>query len=197
MSSEEIIQWLLIFVPLAISPGPANILFAASGSSFGVKASLPFWLGTNLICLLQTLAIGFGLGFIISKFPSIIDIFKYIGVLFLFYLAFRFFKQSTLQTEAIKPLSFKEGVVVEFFNAKYLLIPTIMFTQFYSVEKDSIDKILILTLMLAILTMLCNFIWIYAGRALILLVMNTNIKKLQNKIFGLMLCLTAIWLIFS
>ncbi len=102
MNTEESIQWILIFGPLAISPGPANVLFAASGSSFGVRGSLPFWLGTNITCIIQSLAIGFGLGYIITKYPPITELLKYIGVSVLLYLAYRFFKLSITEAEAIK-----------------------------------------------------------------------------------------------
>lgn len=194
MNTEESIQWILIFGPLAISPGPANVLFAASGSSFGVKGSLPFWLGTNITCIIQSLAIGFGLGYFISKYPPITDLLKYIGMSVLLYLAYRFFKLSITEAEEIKPLSFKEGVIVEFFNAKYLLIPTIMFTQFYSPASDSIQQILLLTSMLAVLTMVSNMVWVFGGKAVTSFVMSSKVKNTQGKVFGVLLCITAIWL---
>jgi threonine/homoserine/homoserine lactone efflux protein len=194
MNTEASIQWLLIFGPLAISPGPANVLFAASGSSFGVRGSIPFWLGTNITCVFQSLVIGFGLGYVISKYPPIIELLKYIGVSVLLYLAYRFFRLSISEAEAIKPLSFREGVVVEIFNAKYLLIPTIMFTQFYSPISDGAQQVLFLTSMLAALTMASNLVWVFGGKVLTAFVMSNNVKKTQGKVFGVMLCTTAIWL---
>lgn len=196
MTAVEWMQWLLIFGPLAISPGPANVLFAAMGSSFGVKASLPFWLGTNITCILQSLAIGFGLGFILSEYPGITEIIKLSGIAVLFFLAYRFFKLSASRNQPIKPLGFKAGIMVEFFNAKYLLIPTVMFSQFYSPEQQGVFGIAILTLMLGILTMLSNFVWIFGGKALTALTRH-NTDSLQGKVFGTMLFITAIWLAFS
>ncbi|ADG93764.1 Lysine exporter protein (LYSE/YGGA) [Arcobacter nitrofigilis DSM 7299] len=194
MNIDSIIQWLLIFVPLALSPGPANILFAASGSSFGVKGSLPFWLGTNIVCIFQILFVGFGLGYVISAYPLFIEILKYIGILFLLYLAFKFFKMSVKKIEKIEPLSFKNGLIVEFLNVKFLIIPIIMFSQFYSAKNDSVTQFIILTISLSLLTMISNLIWILGGKVLISFVTSSNVQKVQGTIFGLMLCLTALWL---
>jgi threonine/homoserine/homoserine lactone efflux protein len=194
MDAESLAQWILIFGPLTISPGPANVLFAASGHSFGIRGSVPFWLGTNSICILQSLVIGLGLGYIISNHPVIIGLLKYFGIAILLYLAFRYIKLSVSKTDTIQPLSFRQGVVVELFNAKYLLIPTIMFTQFYAPASEGITRVLILTSMLALLTMTSNMAWIIGGRALTSLVAGKTAATTLGRIFAAMLCFTAIWL---
>lgn len=52
---------LLIFLfPLAWSPGPGNMFFAANGARFGLVATLPANAGYHLATWLVTLAIGLG-----------------------------------------------------------------------------------------------------------------------------------------
>ncbi len=197
MSTEAATQWILIFGPLAISPGPANVLFGALGSSFGVRGSIPFWLGTNITCIFQSLTIGLGLVYVISAYPAAEQVLRYAGIVFLLYLAYRFFRLSVIEAKPIEPLSFKEGVVVELLNAKYLMIPTIMFTQFYSPEKDGFSQVLVLTMTLAILTMSSNMVWVFAGRAFTKLVVKSKLQKNQGMIFGLMLSVTALWMLIG
>jgi threonine/homoserine/homoserine lactone efflux protein len=194
MNAQATVQWILIFGPLAISPGPANVLFAASGHSFGIRGSIPFWLGTNTMCVLQSLAIGLGLDYLISSYPMSVVLLKYSGIVLLLYLAFRFLRLSATRADAIKPLSFRQGVIVELFNAKYLLIPTIMFTQFYSPATEGIDKLWLLTAMLAALTMASNMAWVIGGKALTSIVASKAATKTQGRVFAAMLCMTAIWL---
>lgn len=184
----------MIFGPLALSPGPANILFAASGQAFGIRGSLPFWLGTNITCVFQTLAIGFGLGILVSEFPSVIFSLKAIGIVILLVLAYRFYKLSVSDAEVIKPLSFRQGVVVELFNMKFLLIPMIMFSQFNAPANDGMPQVLVLTSMLAILTMGSNMVWIIGGKTLTLIATGRTAVKTQGWIFASMLCVTALWL---
>ena len=197
MSTEATTQWILIFGPLAISPGPANVLFCALGSSFGVRSSIPFWLGTNITCIFQSLAIGLGLVYVISTYPAAEQVLKYAGMLFLLYLAYRFFFFFVTEAKPIKPLSFKEGVVVEMLNAKYLMIPAVMFTQFYSPEKDGFSQIVVLTTALAVLTMSSNIMWVFAGKAFTKLIVKSKSQKNQGKMFGLMLCVTALWILIG
>lgn len=194
MNTELAITWAFALVPLAISPGPANVLFAASGSSFGIRGTIPFWLGTNIICLFQSLAVGLGLGFLLSNYPQTVELIKYVGVLFLLYLAFKFFRMSIATREAIKPLRFIDGVIVEILNVKYLMIPTVMFSQFYTPEKGNYSQVLMLTMALALLTMASNLIWIVGGKTLTTFAIKENVQKTQGIAFGALLCLTALWL---
>ncbi len=197
MNLEFVLLWLATLLPLVISPGPANILYAASGSSFGVKGTIPFWLATNITSIFQTLAVGFGLNFLISTYPHITGLMKYLGILFLLYLAFKFFRMSNTFKKNIAPLTFRDGVLVELLNVKYLLIPTIMFSQFYSPETGGYMQIFILTFALVSLTLTTSMIWILGGKSLALFVSKKDTQRVQGIFFGTLLCITALWLFLS
>ncbi len=197
MNTQFVFMWLATLLPIVISPGPANILYAASGSAFGVKGTVPFWLATNITSVFQTLIVGFGLGFLMSTYPQIVNIMKYMGILFLLYLAFKFFRMSNTLNQTLAPLSFKDGVIVEILNMKYLLIPTIMFSQFYNPETGGYAQIFTLTLALLSLTLLTSMIWILGGKSLALFVSNKETQRVQGRLFGLLLSLTALWLFVS
>ena len=197
MNIEFVLLWLATLLPIVISPGPANILYAASGSSFGIKGTIPFWLATNLTSIFQTLAVGFGLNVLISIYPQTTNVMKYMGIIFLLYLAFKFFKMSNTLKETAKPLTFRDGVVVEILNVKYLLIPTIMFSQFYIPETDGYEQIFILTFALVSLTLTTSMVWIFGGKSLALFVSKKNTQRVQGLLFGSLLCVTALWLLVS
>lgn len=194
MEIDSVLKWLFALVPLSISPGPANVLFAASGGAFGVKSTVPFWLGTNLVCILQSVAVGVGLGVLLLRFPNLSMLLKYAGVAVLGYLAIRFFRSGVSSEAVAKPLGFKEGVVVELLNAKYLLIPVVMFSQFYSPSEDGVTGLIALTISLAALTMASNFIWVVGGSFLISVLAREWVAKYQGAVFGGVLLATAVWL---
>jgi len=196
MNFELVWMLSITLLPIIISPGPANILYAASGSAFGIKKTIPFWLATNLTSVFQTLAVGFGLESIIQIYPNIIIYIKYIGIVFLLYLSYKFFNMSISSQKEIKPLTFKDGVIIEFFNAKYLLIPAIMFSQFYNPSEGYI-QIILLTLLLVSLTLVTSMIWIVGGNTLTKFLKSEKIQKRQSFLFGTLLFLTAIWLSFE
>ena len=197
MNTEFVLLWFATLLPIVISPGPANILYAASGSSFGIKGTIPFWLATNITSVFQTLAVGLGLNFLLSTYPQITNVIKYMGIVFLLYLAFKFFKMSNTSKETVEPLTFKDGVVVEILNAKYLLIPTIMFSQFYTPVTDGYKEIFILTFALVSLTLTTSMLWILGGKSLALFASQKNTQRVQGVLFGSLLSLTALWLFIS
>lgn len=196
MNIEFIIVFILTLLPIVGSPGPANILYAASGSSFGIKTTIPFWLATNITSVFQTLMVGFGLNFLMQTNPKILIIIQYLGVGFLIYLAYKFLKMSVDIQSKIKPLTFKDGVVIEAFNAKFLLVPSVMFSQFYT-PSDGYIHIFVLTLSLLALTLSSSMLWIVGGNTLSSFVSDEKIQKYQALLFGTLLFITAVWLGFN
>lgn len=194
MNTSTAIAWFAALAPLSISPGPANVLFAASGAAFGVRATMPFCLGTNLVCILQSLAVGFGLMALVTERPAVAASLKVAGVLVLLFLAVRFFRGAAATARTATPLRFRDGVIVELLNAKYLLIPLVMFSQFYNAQQASLSQLLALTAALAALTLFSNLVWVVGGRALMALLADAHIARYQGIFFGSMLLLTALWL---
>lgn len=93
------------------------------------------------------------------------------------------------------PLTFKDGVIVEALNMKYLLIPTIMFSQFYSPDSGGYGQIIFLTFALLCLTLTTSMIWIIGGNTLASFVLNERRQRTEGILFGSLLCATALWLL--
>ena len=187
---------LATLLPIIASPGLANILYAASASSFGIKRTIPFWLSTNITSLFQTLAIGFGLNMLMQAYPIVTVFLKYAGVLFLLYLAYRFSKFSVHTDKKIEVLTFKDGVIIESLNMKFLLIPSLMFSQFY-IPSDGYEKIFILSFILLVITLTTSMLWILGGNSLASFVSNAKMQKYEGTFFSSLLFITAIWLGFN
>jgi len=186
LNLEVTVIFLLTLLPIMASPGPANILYAASGSSFGVKKTIPFWLATNITSVFQTLAVGFGLNFIMQTHPEVLVFIRYLGILFLFYLAYKFFKMSVDTQSSTTPLTFKDGVIIEALNAKYLIIPSIMFSQFYN-PSEGYTKIVLLSFLLLSITLISSMMWILGENTLSSFVSDEKMQKYQGMFFGSLL----------
>jgi len=184
---------LVTLFPIIAGPGPANILYAASASSFGIKKTIPFWLSTNITSLFQTLAIGLGLNIIMQAYPLTVVVLKYIGVLFLLYLAYKFSKLSVNAEKKIEVLTFRDGVIIEILNMKFLLIPSLMFSQFY-ILSDGYEQIFILSFTLLFITLGTSIIWMLGGNTLASFVSDQKMQKYQGAFFSALLFITAIWL---
>ena len=60
MSVIEIFALIIFLFPLAFSPGPGNMFFAANGARFGFVNTLSANLGYHLATIIVTFLIGFG-----------------------------------------------------------------------------------------------------------------------------------------
>lgn len=194
MNRFDLLAWFLALAPLSFSPGPANVLFAASGGAFGFRRTLPFLLGTNLVCVIQTALVGYGLAAIVTESQTVQTVLRWMGVLVLLYLALRFFRSKAEHGQVPGPLGFKEGVLVELFNAKFLLIPVMMFSLFYHPEKSGVWTVPALTAALVAMTLTANLAWVAGGRAAVAALEQGWFARHQGKFFGTVLLLTALWL---
>ena len=135
MTIQLAIAWLFTFLPITISPGPANLLVSSTSAQVGTRRTLPLVWGIVVMFIVQIVIIGLGIGQILFRYPQLFTIFKILGALYLFYLALQFFRSSGLKkTNEEKKLGFREGAALQFFNAKALTAPLIMYTQFLDIS---------------------------------------------------------------
>ena len=73
MDAELLVAALAFVIPMCFTPGPNNILCAAHGSRFGVRASLPMILGMGIGWSILGVLIGLATG-TIEQYLSLIHI---------------------------------------------------------------------------------------------------------------------------
>lgn len=198
MSNGFLVSWFIVMFPLVISPGPANIVFAASGVRFGVRKSLPLLIGVDLVLILKSLLIGFGLASVLQDNPMILNILQLVGSLYLFFLAYKFFKVS-LEKENTneKKLGFLDGMLIQIFNIKGWILITLMFSLFMndSIIENQTSMILLLVFMLFLLNVTAHLIWISFSSYIISVFLKN--RKIQNIVFSLSLFLVGFWFIIE
>ena len=196
MTTELAITWFLTFFPITISPGPANLLLSSTSAQFGARRTLPLMWGIFLVFVGQIVLIGVGIGEIIFRFPQLFTIFKIIGALYLFYLAWRFFCSAGMQTSGETKLGFREGALLQVFNFKALTVPLILYTQFLDPTTATRFQIVVLTLALFGLAVSSLLAWLVGGSLLQRLFQSEFGTRWQGKIFGVMLAAVAVWILF-
>src|SRR5690554_1257940 len=89
MTSSVLLSLALFAFVNSITPGPNNVMLTASGATFGYRRSLPHMLGITLGVAIMLLLVGAGLGSVFAAMPGLYVALKYIGAVYLLYLAFR------------------------------------------------------------------------------------------------------------
>lgn len=190
MSSSFFISWFFVMFPLVISPGPANIVFAASGLNNGVKKSLALLCGVDLVMLIKSILIGFGLGKIIEDNPIFLNVLQLLGALYLFFLAYKFFRSNiNKDTNENKHLGFLDGVLIQIFNVKGWILIILMFSLFSSAN------VFELVLMLFVLNVSSHLLWIVFSSYIFRLFLKN--KRIQNILFSFSLFVVAIMFILD
>ena len=157
---------LLIFLfPLAYSPGPGNMFFAANGSALGFRATIPANGGYHAATWLVTLLIGVGLDSGIDRYPTAFAALKLAGAVYILRIAWRLFR-SRPTTGEIAPArsTFTDGAMLLLLNPKAYVIIGLMFSQF--LQPGAPNRILTVVLITTIFTAnnLVSFsLWAAAG----------------------------------
>jgi len=125
------IALILFLAPLAYSPGPGNMFFAANGARFGFRATIPANLGYHAATFVVTLAIGLGFDWISREAPQFLTVIRYAGVAYVLYLSWRLAWAGVAMGGAeASPASALDGAILLLLNPKAYLIIALMFTQF-------------------------------------------------------------------
>ena len=125
----EILSITLFGIVVAFTPGPNNFVAFYSGFNFGIKRTLPHIFGVTLGFPFLLLCLALGLINLFKLYPLIQEILKYLGTLFLIYLAYKIsFSGSTNQENKNKnPVKFIETFIFQFLNPvsyTHLTLPT-------------------------------------------------------------------------
>jgi threonine/homoserine/homoserine lactone efflux protein len=196
---ELTLALILFLFPLAYSPGPGNMFFAAIGGRFGVRASGPATLGYHLATFVVTAAIGLGFAGVARMSTEIFDLMRYLGSAYVFWLALKFLRAgATDDDQAARGATAVDGAILLLLNPKAYLIIALMFTQFLPPGADSSPG---LVLWIASVFTLNNFIaftvWTVAGDVLIRRFRSESGARPFNVAFGSMLAVVAFWILLQ
>jgi threonine/homoserine/homoserine lactone efflux protein len=85
--------------------------------------------GVDLVFIIYSLLIGFGLGEILQLYPSLIFILQLLGSLYIVYLAYKFIRGDKKETDSNnQTFTFKDGVILQMLNPKGWTMLFLMFS---------------------------------------------------------------------
>ena len=189
---------LLIFLfPLAYSPGPGNMFFAANGARFGFLATIPASIGYHSATWIVTAAIGFGFLAAMERFPQVFILLKVAGTLYVLWIAWKMLRAGALEdAEDAEPATFLDGAILLLLNPKAYLIIALMFTQFLKPSDfSSFAYILWITTVFTLNNLVAFSAWTLLGDRIAFLFRSPESARRLNLIFGMVLASIAIWMI--
>ena len=146
----DFILFLQIIIFLFITPGTPRVVIVSYSMNYGVRNCVWTAFGDITANFFQATLVIFVLGTFLSDNPNFLNIFKWIGVLYLFYLAYDVYKSSPKDVNS-KVLSskslfsfFKDGFLVAGTSPKAWLFFPLIFPQFIDFNSNYIIQFFIL-----------------------------------------------------
>jgi threonine/homoserine/homoserine lactone efflux protein len=195
----EILALLLFLLPLAYSPGPGNLVFAANGARFGLRATLPATLGYHAATWIVTVGIGIGLFGLVGDAPSVMRAMQVVGAAYVLWLAYAIARAGALTggTEG-RAMGAWGGALLLMFNPKAYLIIALMFTQFLPGNtQDRIGAVLWITTVFTLNNLLAFTVYSMAGDRMAKLFRVDRTARRLNVAFGVVLAAVAVWMLLA
>ena len=114
MPLDVFIAMLTFSVAMAFTPGPNNIMLAASGVNFGFVRTVPHMIGITAGFLLLLVACGLGLNLVFAAVPALQVLLKIAGALYMLWLAFKVATAHQVREDGggpARPLTFWQAAV--------------------------------------------------------------------------------------
>jgi len=189
----------ILFVSIvSMTPGPNNLLLAASGANFGFIKTLPHMFGVIVGFALMVVASGFGLGVVLNEFPQVILPMKIISVSFLLYLSWRIATGGAHVVEGkSQPLSFLPAVLFQTINPKGIsFLLSIMGAQISDAE-PLLPQLIPLFILLPAFTVLSAVTWTMFGTAIGKLMQSQGAFRVFNLVMASLLVACVIPIAFG
>ena len=193
----ELLSLSLFMFVTSCTPGPNNILASYSGFNFGLIKTIPHMFGVIFGFTSLVIAINFGLINIFKNFPIIQEILKYMGTIFLIYLAYKIsFSKARPDNSSKNPIKFIESFFFQFINPKSVIVAVIMVSTYVVSGENFINYSMWVIAIAFIFACFSIVFWTLLGRFLRRFATNEKFIKRFNYVMSLLLvsCIATFYL---
>ncbi|TGU93742.1 LysE family translocator [Mesorhizobium sp. M00.F.Ca.ET.151.01.1.1] len=146
MSLDAFLALLVYALVTSITPGPNNLMLLASGVNFGIARTVPHMLGISIGFLVLLLAVGFGLGAVLTAFPALHAGLRIAGAVYLLYLAWKIAMSRSLSGKGdtnARPMRFVDAAAFQWVNPKAWVMAITAMAVYTNPERPFLSVILI------------------------------------------------------
>jgi len=194
MPLDVFVAMLTFSVAMAFTPGPNNIMLAASGVNFGFARTAPHMTGVTAGFLALLIACGLGLGLVFTAVPALQVLLKIAGALYMLWLAFKVATAHQVREDGggpARPLTFWQAAAFQWVNPKGLVAALSAIAIYVRPGHEHIDFPVLLAV-LAVCTVGSVATWAGFGVALRRLLRDPRHARLFNGTMALLLVVSIV-----
>ncbi len=189
----EILSISLFWFVTAYTPGPNNVVASYSGFNFGVKKTIPHILGVTLGFTSLVIFLSIGLINVFKLFPIIQIFIKYLGTLFLIYLAYKIaFSVNSDDTKKENPVKFIETFLFQYLNPKGVTVAIIVVSTYVELGENYLNYATQIVFLAFLFSVTSITLWTFVGRFLRKFATNDKFIKYFNYVMSSLLLLSII-----
>ena len=183
---------------MSVTPGPNNLLLAASGVHFGLRRTLPQMLGITAGHFIQVFLVTLAFSTAVAWFASVRPWLAVAGCLYLLVLSWQIFRAGAPEEkEGRKPIRFVESMLFQAVNPKAWVMVTNTALLFTPKDLPVLEGALLLSLICVGVNLPCVSLWAIAGDRLRRFLAAGRAALVFNGVMGALMAATAIWLLWS
>ncbi|MFA7607957.1 MAG: LysE family translocator [Rhodocyclaceae bacterium] len=179
---------------LSVTPGPNNIMLAASGVNFGLRRTLPMMLGVSMGHAVQVLLVGLALAWMVLWLDALRPLLVALGCAYLLWLARR--QARAAQPDSVvpaQPMGLIGMALFQWVNPKAWMMVLNVAILFLPPESGWADAVL-LALISASINLPCIALWAVAGDRLREHLRQPHLLRVFNLTMSFLLAATAVWI---
>jgi len=189
----EIVSIALFWFVTAYTPGPNNVVASYSGFNFGIIKTIPHILGVTLGFTSLVIFLTIGLINVFKLFPIIQVVMKYLGTLFLIYLAYKIATATTSdKTKKENPVQFIETFLFQYLNPKGVTVAIIVVSTYVELGENYINYATQVVLLALLFSSTSITLWTFIGKFLRKFATNDKFIKYFNYAMSSLLLLSII-----
>ncbi len=162
----QLLPMMMYCFVMSITPGPNNLMLTASGANFGYRLTLPQVMGCIAGNVALTMIACNGLGQLFVAFPVAQTVLRTGGAVYLLWLAFKLSRSRMGDAQALRPLTFLEGVMFQAFNPKSWIRAITLASVFMPAGANPLTAGLAISLIGAVIAVPCLSMWALFGVAM-------------------------------
>jgi threonine/homoserine/homoserine lactone efflux protein len=182
---------------MSVTPGPNNLMLAASGVNHGLRRTMPHMLGISIGFGVQAAIVGGTLAWALGWLQAIRLPLMVVGCAYLLWLAWRTLKAgSPSGSSEAKPLGFLGAALFQWVNPKAWMFALNLGVLF--LPKDAgLGAILWMAFLSMVVGAPCMAVWAVAGDQLRRWLNRPWVLLAFNATMAALLALTAVWLLWD
>ncbi len=169
-------------ITTCVTPGPNNAMIMASGLNYGIRRSMPHYIGIVLGFPVMVLAVGLGIAQLFEVYPALHLILKIVGAAYLSYLAYKIARAPVSENSKSegKPFTFVQAAAFQWVNPKAWGLAVGATVTYTTLGDGYVLQVLTICVIFLFCGAPCIMLWLWGGASLKTLMRDPSYVRIFN-----------------